>query len=485
MKLKNLSLLLSAIALLAGAASASAQLLTAGDLIVSTYGSLTGTNVNVDGATPITLLEYSLPTATSASLVLTDQLPTTGVGANVGIQGEDGSSSEGTIQLSGNGEYLTIGGYDGNEANMGIGAATNTAKGTSFTVGTTYSGTSVALAQSSDSDVARVVATIDSAGDVNTSTAYGDNTYNTNNPRGVYSQDGVNFYLSGQGSGAKVGGVYTDQGGIYTTTFGNNTTAGGAAPTAILTVASTRDVLEYNNNLYYSADQNSSNKGNLTGIFEYSGTPTTSQGSNTGTRVTGSSGAIYAGGGFTGTGTKTTVAFSPEGFAFANPDTLYVADTGDPKAGGTGDGGIQKWTLTESGTWTLDYTLTSSNFLAANVATQTGETGETGFEALTLQVVGSNVDIYGVSYTVGPDGQGNGLYGVVDSLSNLDPTVAEGETVTELEISPGIDGSTANYNFKGVAFAPTVAVPEPGSYGMALCGFGMLLAFTRARRRRA
>jgi hypothetical protein len=161
---------------------------------------------------------------------------------------------------------------------------------------------------------------------------------------------------------------------------------------------------------------------------------------------------------------------------------MYVADTGDPKAGGTGDGGIQKWTLS-SGIWSLDYTLTPSDFLAGSVATTDGATGETGFADLALEVVGGNVDIYAVSYTVGPDAEENGLYGVVDSLSNLDPTVGEDETVTELETSAGIDGDDADYNFKGVSFAPTAAaVPEPGTWGLALGGFACLLGFRRMRK---
>jgi hypothetical protein len=397
----------------------------------------------------------------------------------VGIQGEDGSSSEGTLQLSGNGQYLTIGGYDGNAANNGIQAATNAANGTNFAAGTAWGASTVALAQSDDTDVPRVAATIDANGNVNTSTVYS-NVYDLNNPRAVYSPDGTSFYLSGQGSGIKVGSTYTDQGGIYKTSLGNNTGTGGAAPTAIYTQVSTRDVLEYGGNLYFSADQESK-KGDLTGIFEYSGTPTTSQGASTGTRLTPASGTIFNGGGFAGTGAGTSVEFSPQDFVLANSTTMYVADTGAPKATGNGDGGIQKWSLS-GGIWSLDYTLTPSDFLSASAASVSG--GETGFEDLALQVVGNSVDIYAISYTQGPDGQGNGLYGVVDSLSNLSAGDAESETVTELESSPGIDGSTADYNFKGVSFAPTAAVPEPGTWGMVIAGGGVLLAFSRVRRRR-
>jgi hypothetical protein len=475
MKIKVLFLLLPAIALLAYADTASAQYFTPGDLVVSVYGSLTSDTITDGMITPITLEEYSLPNATSASLVLTDQLPTSGIDGNVGIDGEDGSSSEGTLQLSGNGEDLVIGGYDATAAANGIQAATNSANKTSFADGTQWSTSTIALAQSADTDVPRVIATIDPDGDVNTSTVLND-IYNTNNARAAYSPDGTSFYISGQGASA------SDEGGIYSTTLGTNTTLGGAAPTPIFNVVSTRDVLEYGGNLYYSADQNSSKKGTQTGIFEYSGLPTSSQGSNTGTRLTPASGTIYAGGGFTPMGTGTSVNFSPEDFAFANSTTMYVADTGDPKAGGTGDGGIQKWTLS-SGTWTLDYTLAPSTFLAPSEAT-TAADGETGFEDLAIDVVGSNVDIYAVSYTAG-DADPNGLYGVVDSLSNLSASVAEDETVTEIEAAPGTsDAGGLDYNFKGVSFAPTTAaVPEPETWAMAAGGLGALLGFKRMRKR--
>jgi MYXO-CTERM domain-containing protein len=463
---------------LAMSAGAFAQLFTPGDLVVSIYGSLTspvstdsGGTVVTDGSTPITLEEYSLNSPTSVTSVLTDQLPTSGVNGNVGIEGEEGSSSEGTLQLSGNGEYLTIGGYDGNAANQGIQPATST----SYAAGTPWSAGTIALAQSSDVQVPRVAAVIDANGNVNTSTYY-TGPYNTNNPRSVYSPDGNTIYLSGQGSGK------SDEGGVYLTTAGANTS--GAEPTGIFTADSTRDVLQYGGNTYFSADQNSG-KGILTGIFEYSGSPATLQ-SGSGTRLIPASGTIYAGGGFSNPASSsgTSVNFSPEDFAFANSTTMYVADTGVPKADGIGDGGIQKWTLS-NGAWTLDYTLAPSTFIpSVNLDSSTTIQGETGFEDLALQVVGNNVDIYAVSYTIGNDGAANGLYGVVDSLSNLSPTVGETETVDELEEAPGYEGTSADYNFKGVSFAPSLApVPEPSTWALGLGGLGTLLAFQRRRKR--
>lgn len=430
-----------------GVRSASAQLLTSGDLVVSMYGNV-GTaatnNTYLDGqATPISLEEFApvVGTADSATPILTETLPTTGSGSNVGIVGEFGSSSEGTIQLSGDGQYLAIGGYDGNLAENGAPPGG-------------YGGGNTAEAQSTDTNVPRVAALIDANGNVNTSTVLND-VYNTNNPRSVYTQNGTTVYTSGQGAGK------SDEGGIYYTPVGNNTTAGGTAPTGIYNAVSTRTVQAYNGNLYYSADQNSSSKGTQTGIFMYSGSPTTSQGSQTGTRITPAN---------NGAG----VNYSPQGFFFANSTTLYVADTGDPKAGGTGDGGIQKWTLSlTSGQWVLDYTLTSVNLVSPASATSVAH-GETGFEALTGQIVGNQVNLFAISYTAG-DADSNGFYGVTDNLSAT--TAAPGETMIELA------QSGADNNFKGVSFTPQ-AVPEPSTISLMMLVGGMAGAFAAWKRKK-
>ena len=451
---------------MAGAANASAQLFTSGDLVVSLYGNPSGTNFTDGQITPITLQEYSLATPTSASLVLTDQLPTTGTSGNVGIVGEYGSSSEGALQLTGDGQYLTIGGYVPAAAANGIQAATNAANGTNFPAGALWSISTIALAQAADTDVPRVAATIDANGNVNTTTVLND-IYNTNNPRSIYSANGTSFYISGQGAGK------SDEGGIYLSSFGTNTTTGGAAPTGIFNAVATRDIVVSNGNLFYSTDQNSSKKGTQTGIFEYAGTPTTSQGANTGTLITPASALVNG----------ATVNLSPEGFVFANSTTLYVADTGDPKAGGTGDGGIQKW-VNVGGIWTLQYTLTDPNFVSPTAATSAMD-GETGFAALALKVVGGNVDIYAVSYTAG-DADPNGLYAIVDNLSAATlPIGVNAENFTELAAASGTSNAGgADDNFKGISFAPAV-VPEPSTWGLAVAGGLGMLGMCRRRRGRA
>lgn len=435
-------------ALLTFTVSSQAQLFTPGDLVVSTYGSTSGTLS--DGApTPINLLEF-LPTGGPA--LLTDTLPMTdGVGgsANLGVVGEYGSSSEGNIQLSGNGQYLTIGGYSASAAAAGIGASTNTANGTSYPIGTAYSTSTVALAQSTDTDVSRLAVLIDGNGNVNSSTVF-NNLYNTNNPRSVYSATGASIYISGQGDKNA-----SDQ-GIFLAATGTNTKNSNGTATGIYNANDTRYVTGSNGNLYYSLDK----KGSPTGIFQVSGLPT---GAATGVQITAASN------GLTG---AAKVSYSPEGFFFANATTLYVADTGVPKAGGTGAGGIQKWTLS-GGTWTLQYTLTPTNFVSPTAAAS-ATSGETGFEAIAGQIrAGGLISLYAVSYTAG-DANPNGIYQITD---NLNGTSGTGETFTEIESAAGNGGLV----FKGISFAPN-AVPEPSTWAMLLGGV-MAAGFYLRRRR--
>ncbi len=344
---------------------------TPGDLVVSTYGSV-NSNITQGASTPISLIEFGVTNGSATmneSPVFTDQLPTTNSGNNLGIVGQYGSSSEGTLQLSGNGQYLTIAGYSASAAAGGINASTNSANGTSYATGTTFSHNTVSLAQSTDTNVPRIAALIDANGNVNSSTELND-VYSTNNPRSVYSSTGSTFYISGQGDGNA-----SDQ-GVFYGNVGLNTTSGGGAPAGIYNAQDTRTVTAYNGNLYFSIDTGS---GTDTGIWKYTGLPTTS---STPTRI------IPANNGKSG---GSEVFYSPEGFYFANANTLYVADTGDPKAGDVadGDGGIQKWTL-NGNTWSLQYTLTPNNSAWTS-------SDQTGFEALAGEVVGSGASARSIS----------------------------------------------------------------------------------------
>src|SRR5262249_23183456 len=99
------------------------------------------------------------------------------------------------------------------------------------------------------------------------------------------------------------------------------------------------------------------------------------------------------------------VYLSPEQYFFANPTTLYVADSGQPKNGNAnaaalGEGGLQKWIFT-GGAWTLAYDLVKGlnlvNNALANSSTPTAP-GVTGLFGLTGLVVGNNVELFATSY---------------------------------------------------------------------------------------
>lgn len=424
-----------------GSSPASAQVFRSGDLVVSSYGTFNGTLLDGQPAT-ITLVEYS---PNGGSPISTFALPTNdavGGSSNVGVVGEYGSSSEGNIQPSGNGQYLSIGGYWATPSFAGTGAPGNNG----YQNATTSDPSGVALAQSTDTNVPRVGVLIDAFGNVNSSTVFND-LYNTNNPRSVYSTAGSTIYISGQGDKS------TSDQGIFYAPVGLNTTTSSSTPTGIYNTKDTRYVTAYGGNLYYSLDKS----GSPTGIFEFAGLPITSSTANQITAASSGSGASK-------------VNFSPEGFFFANATTIYVADTGVPKAGGTGAGGIQKWVYNGS-SWNLQYIFANpSNFVAPSAAA-TATSGETGFEAVTGKVSGNTVQLFGVSYTAGDDNP-DGLYTITDTLS---ATTAPSQTLTELESAPGNGGIV----FKGVTFAltPPTATDTPTlpQWGLILLAISLLL----------
>ena len=96
---------------------------TTGDLVVSVEGNgvegAPGGPYTDNQAAPLSLFEFA-PDGTSAPATYVGALvlPQTAQGANSPVSGEYGSSSEGALQLSGNGKYLTIMGYGVNAAGV-------------------------------------------------------------------------------------------------------------------------------------------------------------------------------------------------------------------------------------------------------------------------------------------------------------------------------------------------------------------------------
>ncbi len=463
------------VALAASPALAQQTTFTPGNLVVAVegcgvYGGTctvqggTGTgsgNSNAGGygdnqAGPLTLFQFSPVNTSSVAYVNSLMLPQTASGANLPVSGEYGSSSEATLQLSGNGQFLTVMGYGVNAAAFDANPA---AYGAAPSNALAQSGS---LTGQSYTPVPRVVALIDANGNVSSSTAVY-NIFNLNNPRSVFTQNGTSAYLSGQGSGSDA------TGGVFLTPLGLTNTA----PTAITgrdatnnTVAQdTREVQIYNNTLYTSVDS----KAGSNAARDYIGTlgtpgtlPTTTVGAPvmlSGFGNTGGTGkvSITTGANSNGNGMNAglQINVSSNNYFFANPATLYVADGGAPKnnsaTSGVGNGGLEKWINTSpdgSGTWNLAYTL----YKGLNLVPNTTGSGTSGLYGLTGKVVNGTVLLYATNYTLS-DLDPTFLYGISDTLNYTTATQAAGESFAQLAAAP--KGS----NFKGVAFAPVALTP--------------------------
>lgn len=448
---------------------------TTGDIVVSVEGNGSNTGSYADNqAAPLTLYEYGVTGTSSASLAGSLMLPQTTSGSNSAISGEYGSSSEGTLQLSGNGQYLTIMGY-------GINAATFNANPGAYSPSSTNTalGQSGSMTGQSYTAVPRVVALIGANGSVNTSTALY-NVFNANNPRSAYTVDGTSFYVSGQGtSGDNTGGVfYAKLGATSATSITGNDAGSGASQ-------DTREVQVYNGQLYVSSDSKSGSTNR-----SYVGTLGTAGSLPTSVANSGNGPTMLPGFGNTGGTGKVTISaattngvnkagqqinLSPENYYFANATTLYVADSGSPKnnsaTSSVGDGGLQKWSLVGN-SWVLDYTLAAGLNLVANTSVS-GSTGLLGLTGETVTINGKQeVELFATNYTITDTGA-TYLYGITDLLSAT--TAPTGESFTVLATAP------VDSNFKGVAFAPTAAVPEASTWAMLIAGFAGLgfLAYRR------
>jgi autotransporter passenger strand-loop-strand repeat protein len=402
---------------------------TAGDIVVSVVG---GQDAIQDGvpqdnaASPITLEEINPLTG---SIVGTLTLPETSTMVNGtlenAISGEYGSSSEGALELAGNGQSLVIAGYGVNDDTFNNGGASvygTTALAQSLTIepnGGTY-----AL-------VPRVVADIGYNGTVDTSTALL-GVFNGQNPRSVATVNGTTFYLAGQGvKGSTNQGVFV-------------ATDGASIATAINTSTDTRDAEIYNGTLYVSVDTKS---GPTDGIENYGPLPT---GASTYTTLQGMGSIILTAAEVNTVNAANvgqSVNLSPETFFFANDTTLYIADGGNPKEGGLGDGGLQKWTLnTITNTWVLDYTLSKG----LNLTPDTASSGTSGLIGLTgTENANGTVTFFATTEGIADLDQ-TYLVTITDTLANtISPS---NETFTTLLTA------APNTNVRGVAEAPSAPV---------------------------
>ena len=294
------------------------------------------------------------------------------------------ATSEGQLSLQGN--YLAIGGYNA-------------------AVGTT------GVANTTSNAVNRVVGIVNYKTGATSITSLGNTAYSGNNIRGAVT-DGTNIWTSGA------------NGGIYNTTVGSTTNAALLSSTTL----NNRHIDIYNGQLYYSTG--SATGGATIGLYAVgSGTPT---------------GPTVASSSFAAT-TVVGGSTSPYDFAFADPNTLFVADS---------SAGIQKYTRTSTtGSFSLAYTVTVG----------------TGYTGLTIaQDVNGNNVLFAVSPTT------------FSRFTDLGSASADASTFITLATAP------TNTSFRGVRFLGTgrvVTTPAPSALLPLALGVPMI-AFRLRRRRK-
>jgi len=181
---------------------------TPGNLVVMRVGEA-GTTVPASTAAPAFLDELT----PAGALVQTIPLPFVLNGLNRRMNVSSSSTSDGVLNLSPDGQYLTFVGYD---------AAV-------FTSGVTASAAATTN---------RIVGLVSSNGLINSTTRINDG-YDANNARSAVTLDGTSFWTSGAGTG----------GGTRYVTLGNT----GTSTYVSTTPANTRVVNISNNNLYVSS----------------------------------------------------------------------------------------------------------------------------------------------------------------------------------------------------------------------------------------
>jgi len=354
---------------------------TPGNVVVYRVGD--GSAALGSAATAVFLDEYT----PAGTLVQTITIPTTTVASNRRLTASATATSEGELTRSVDNHYLTFTGYD---------AALGTASITTSTSAT----------------VPRVIARVDSAGTIDTTTALTD-AISGGNPRGTVSTDGTDIWITGTSSG----------GGIRKTTLGATTSASLAT-----TPTNLRQTNIFAGQLFVSSQS---------GAFRLAtvgtGTPTTA-----GQTITNLPGFPTATG-------------SPYGFFFADlsagvagVDTVYVADDG---------AGIQKYSLV-AGSWTANGTIASAAGLRGLTGTVSGSTvtlyttGGTTLSTLT-DTSGYNATITGTITPLASPGTNKVFRGVALApaggstnpsgvgAANPNPVLAGNSTLLTVTVTPG------------------------------------------------
>ena len=392
--------------------------------------------------------------------------------ANGAITTSFSSKSEGSLHLSVNGHLLTYMGYMGPPGAEGVSNSETT--GATLTTNT---------APTFD----RAVASIMANGSVTVTRET--NAFSGDNPRGVISIDGSQFYMAGN-SDSSLNSNGTGPGTTIGIRLGNPLSV---TSTQLGTYAATdrpdeskkqhikdnnwRGVEIFNGNLYVS--KGSGGNGD-DGVFQVQ------NGTANGVPTGGTNNTIVQllGTQATNPSTGASSPLTPFGFFFADPTTLYVADEGNSTITTTDAGGnavtslvsdplagLQKWVLA-GGVWQLEYVLQAGLHLneAVNVPGYPVPTFTTGLRNMTGRVNGDGtVTLFAItaqtSTISGGEPDPTKLVMITDVVAATHlPTDSGGDRDSNrdgddrhgsVEAFVTLQASRAGEVFRGVAFAPT------------------------------
>jgi hypothetical protein len=376
------------------------------------------------------------------------------------------SKSEGALMRSVNGQYLTYMGYIGAVGASGVSSSYTTGTGTDLKPGTS---------PRYDRAVALVAA------DGSYTVTPESNAYSGDNPRAAIL-DGNQFYMAGNsdsttykspdpfapGPGSTIGARYGTPVGSTSYQLGVYFAADRADETAKQHVKDNnfRGIGIYGNTLYVS--KGSGGNGD-DGLFQVGAAGTLPVGTANAISFLFGAPATCANPPVNCTTPGASSPYTPFGFWFADADTVYVADEGNPNLDAMGNlipdplAGLEKWKKV-SGTWQLLYTLRAGLHLyeAVNVPNYPVPTFTYGLRNMTGEDNGDgSVTIYAItsqySTVSGGEPDPTKLVKITDSLAatNL-PAGEQFETLLS---------SASGEVLRGVAFAPCGPHGERGLGG--------------------
>jgi hypothetical protein len=339
---------------------------TPGNLVLVRVGD--GSTALVNTGNPAFLDEYT----PAGALVQSVPLPTAAAGPQFPLILGGTASTEGLITRSTNSQYLLVTGY-----------------------GTTVGGS--ALSGTLSTAVPRVIARVDGAGNIDTTTAL-TNAMSGGSPRSVASEDGSTFWIAGQGTAAATGGIR------FVPVLGTN------FATAVETVAlNVRQVNIFSGQLYISSGATA----------PYRGVDAV------GTGVPSASGqALTLLPGFV----DSTTSGSPYAYSFADLDP--------------GVAGVDTLYLTDDAKGLTKYSLVAGNWVANGTVGVAADT----YRGVTATVSGSTVTLYATRKGGTGAAGGGELVSLVDS-SGYNGAFAGTPTV--------LATAATQTAFRGVALTPT------------------------------